>query len=53
MTITINGFDNQGRALDSNNEVITIINGTATHVLQEALIEEPDKVKAVLVIDNE
>lgn len=52
MEITVNGFDPQGRALDGNGEVITIINGTAVHNLKEAVIEEPDKLKAVLVVEH-
>ncbi len=52
MEIIVSGFNELGQALDQNAEVIKIINGQATHVLKEAQVEEPDKLKAVLVVDN-
>lgn len=53
MEITVSGFDEQGRALDTNNQVIRITNGQTVQVLKEAVLEEPDKLKVVIESIND
>jgi len=53
MTIITTGFDELGRALDENGEVIRIVNGTATHIFKEAQVQEPDKLVAVIESIND
>jgi len=53
MTITVSGFDANGRALDSNNEVIEIFNNGVRHVLKPAVLQEPDKLVAEIESIND
>ncbi len=53
MDITVSGFDSLGRALDSNNQVIRITNGQTTHILKEAVLQEPDKLVAEIESIND
>ena len=53
MEITVSGFNELGQALDQNAEVIRITNGQTVHILKEAVLEEPDKLKAVIESIND
>lgn len=53
MDITVTGFDSEGRALDSNSEVIRITNGDTVHILKQAFTMEPDKLVAEIESINE
>ena len=53
METTVSGFDEEGRALDPNSEVIRITNGETVHVLKQAFTQEPDKLVAEIESIND
>ncbi len=50
--IEISGFNEQGKALDQNGEVIVIRNNTKDHVIMNG-VSEVDKVEAVVTVIND